>query len=145
MAGKNIWLTLSQSSRYKAWAGFAFEGIVIKHAELIKKALNIEGIYSAQSTFSSVGTKNKEGFQIDLLISRNDNTINICEMKFYNDELSLSKQSIDNLRKRRELFRRVSRTKKLLHNTIITTYGFNHNKHSIGIIDQIITMEKLFL
>ena len=144
MAGKNVWLTLSQSSKYKAWAGFAFEGVVIKHAPRIKKALNIEGIYTEQSTYSANGTKHKEGFQIDLLIDRNDNAINICEIKFYNNDLNLSKKDIEKLRNRRELFRQDTKTKKLLQNTIITTYGFKHNQYSIGTIDQVILMDKLF-
>lgn len=143
-AGKNIWQMLSRSPKYKSWAGFAFEGIVIKHADQIKKALKIEGIYTEQSTYSYRGTKDKEGFQIDLIIDRDDNTINVCEMKFYNSELTLSKQDVDKLRRRRELFRQSSKTKKLLFNTIITTYGFEHNKHSIGVIDQVIPMSILF-
>ena len=144
-AEKNIWLQLSQTAKYKAWAGFAFEGIAIKHIQQIKTALGISGIYSQQSTFSKAGTKNSEGYQIDLLIDRNDNAINLCEMKFYNSELKLTKKQAEHLRKRREAFKVGSKSKKLLINTVITTYGFEHNQHTIGIVDNHLDMDSLFL
>jgi len=141
---KNIWLQLSQTPRYKAWAGYAFEGVVIKHVDQLKTALGIEGIYSEQSTYLIKSTKNREGFQIDLLIDRNDNAINICEMKFYNSELSLTKKQTEQIRKRRDSFRQQTKTKKLLINTVVTTYGFITNGNSIGIIDNHLDMNSLF-
>jgi len=144
-ATKNLWLQLSQTAKYKAWSGFAFEGVVIKHIDEIKKALGILGIYSEQATFQLAGTKTKEGFQIDLIIDRNDNTINLCEMKFYNAELRLSKKQTEHIRKRREAFRIATKSKKLLLNTLVTTYGLEHNHNSIGIIDNHLSMDSLFL
>jgi uncharacterized protein len=47
------------------------------------------------------------------------------------------------LRQRREAFRRVSKTKKMLFNTLITTYGLK-NVESSGQIDHVFTIEKLF-
>jgi len=143
-ASKNIWLQLSQTPKYKAWAGYTFEGIVIKHIDEVKKALGITGIYSQQSTFLKQASGTKEGFQIDMLIDRNDNTINICEMKFYNSELSLTKKQAEQLRKRRDAFRLNTKTKKLLINTLITTYGLEHNKNSLGIVDNHLSMDALF-
>lgn len=143
-AGKNIWLQLSQKPKYKIWAGFAFEGVVIKHKQKIKEALGIQGIYSEESTFQKRGTKSKEGFQIDLLIDRSDNAIHICEMKFYNTDIKLTKKVTDQLRKRREQFRSESKTKKYLINTIITTFGFTQTTHAVGVVDNFITLDDLF-
>lgn len=33
-----------------------------------------------------------EGAQIDLLISRNDNVVNMCEIKYYGDEFAVNKE-----------------------------------------------------
>lgn len=144
VAAKNVWLKLSQTPKYKAWAGFAFEGIAMKHIDQIKASLGIAGIYSEETSFFSKGTKQKEGYQIDLLIDRNDNAINLCEMKFYKSELSLTKKQVEHIRKRRDAFRSATKTKKLLINTLITTYGFVPNQHSIGIIDNHLDMNSLF-
>ena len=77
-----------------------------------------------------------------MLIDRSDNSINICEMKFYATEYELSKKESEVLRKRRELFR--LKTKKYLINTLITTYGLKANENSIGIIDNVVVLDKLF-
>lgn len=144
-SGMGSWQQLSQTQKYKSWTGYAFEGIVIKHIEQVKKALGIPGLYSEESSFLIAGSQEREGFQIDLLIDRNDNAINLCEIKFYNSELRLNKRDTEHIRRRRDAFRRVSRTKKLLINTLITTYGFLPGPHALGIIDNHIDMDSLFL
>jgi uncharacterized protein len=47
------------------------------------------------------------------------------------------------LRQRREAFRRVTKTKKMLFNTLITTYGLKNAENSAQ-IDHVLTIEKLF-
>lgn len=134
----------STSPKYKSWAGFAFESLCIKHSYRIKKALGISGIFSTESSFYFKGTKKEAGFQIDLLIDRSDNSINICEMKFYGKEYELTKSESETLRKRRELFREKTTTKKYLINTLISTYGLKANANSAGIIDKVVVMDQLF-
>ena len=134
----------STSPKYKSWAGFAFESLCIKHSYRIKKALGISGIFSTESSFYFKGTKSESGFQIDLLIDRSDNSINICEMKFYGKEYELTKSESETLRKRRELFREKTVTKKYLINTLISTYGLKDNINSAGIIDKVVVMDQLF-
>jgi AAA+ ATPase superfamily predicted ATPase len=144
---KNVqgsFLVLSTASKFKSWAGFSFETLCIRHIEKIKEALGVSGVFSEESAYFFKGSTSEEGFQLDLLIDRNDNAINICEMKFYNNELLLSKKECETLRIRREQFRAKTKTKKYLINTIITTFGFKHNEYSTGIVDAVIPMERLF-
>jgi uncharacterized protein len=47
------------------------------------------------------------------------------------------------LRQRREAFRRVTKTKKMLFNTLITTYGIKNAENSAQ-IDHVLTIENLF-
>jgi len=142
---KDIWLQASQENPYKIWRGYAFENICIKHVEAIRQALGISGIYTEISGFRSVGTADGEGIQIDLLIDRKDQSINLCEMKFYNDEWTLSKLDADKLRRRRSRFQQLTKTKKTLFNTLITTYGLRPNQYSHSQVDRSITMDALFL
>jgi len=79
-----------------------------------------------------------------MLIDRADNAINICEIKYYADDIYVTESMATTLRKRRETFRSLTNTKKQLLNTIITTYGVNENEYSKDQIDQVITAKDLF-
>lgn len=57
------------------------------------------------------------------VIDRRDQTINLCEMKFSQGEFEITKQYDEHLRKRSELFRSATKTRKALHQTFVTTYG----------------------
>ena len=138
------WMQLSQSQKWKSWSGFAFESLCLKHVENIKQTLGIAGIHTQESSFTIRGSKDTEGFQIDLLIDRADRAINICEVKYYIGKYALTKDQAVQLRQKRERFRSLTRTKKQLFITLITTYGLEHNAYSLGLIDQVITMEDLF-
>jgi uncharacterized protein len=143
--GKNIWLKQSSEEKYKKWAGYAFENLCLKHTEAIKMALGITGIYTETSSFYYKGDDDTTGFQLDMLIDRADRAINLCEMKFYNDDFYMNDEYATILRQRREGFRRITKTKKTLFNTLITTYGIKHSKNSQSQIDHVITMDKLFI
>jgi len=142
---KDIWLQTAQDNPYKIWRGYAFENICIKHVEAIKRALGISGIQTEVSGFRSAGTTDGKGIQIDMLIDRKDQSINLCEMKFYNDEITLTKEDADKLRQRRTRFQQISKTKKTVFNTIVTTYGIYPNQYSYSQVDNIVTMDALFL
>lgn len=106
--------------------------------------MGISGIYVEVSAFLFKGNLENSGFQIDMLLDRADNTMNLCEMKFYDSDINVDKSMADYLRKRRVRFKEVSGTKKLIFNTLVTTYGVQTNEHSLSQVDQIITMDKLF-
>jgi uncharacterized protein len=79
-----------------------------------------------------------------LLIDRQDNTISLCEVKFYNDELVLSKADADDLLRKRSIFRHATGTKKQIFIVLITTFGLLKNKHSLGLVDNALDMNALF-
>jgi uncharacterized protein len=78
------------------------------------------------------------------LIDRQDNVISLCEVKFYNDELILTKANADNLRRKKSIFRHVTGTKKQIFMVLITTFGLVKNKHSLGLVDNVLDMNALF-
>ncbi|MGB1041129.1 MAG: AAA family ATPase, partial [Flavobacteriales bacterium] len=90
--GENFWKTMFQKQSYISWAGFNFESICLKHIVQIKRALKIEGIHSTNSSWSC------EGAQVDLVIKRDDNWVNLCEMKFYSSEYKIGKKELKELR-----------------------------------------------
>jgi uncharacterized protein len=139
------WLELSQTQEYKIWCGYAFENICLKHISQIKKALGIAGVYSTASSFLKKGTKTEKGTQIDLVLSRNDQIINLFEMKFYNQNFTVSKEYAQNLQSKKWVFEAETKTRKHLFLTLVTMFGITHNEHSLGLVDQVLTVDDLFL
>jgi len=142
--GANTWQQLSQTQAFKIWSGYAYENICLKHIPQIKEALKIAGIYSVSSSFYKKGNKKEQGTQIDLLIDRNDQVINLFEIKFYNTEWSLTEAYAKNLRDKLRIFQEATKTKKYLMLSLITTFGLKQNQHSLGFIENVITLADLF-
>ena len=138
------WQSLSKTQTWITWSGYAFENICFHHIDNIKAALGIAGVHTNQYSFLSKTTDEIEGTQIDLLIDRQDSVISLCEVKFYNDELVLTKEDADNLRRKKSIFRHVTGTKKQIFIVLITTFGLIKNKNSLGLVDNVLDMNALF-
>ncbi|MEZ4826050.1 MAG: ATP-binding protein [Bacteroidia bacterium] len=142
--GSGTWQHLSQTQEYKTWSGYAFENICLKHIPSIKKALGISGVYTLSSTFYQKATDEKRGTQIDLLLDRADNIINVFEIKFDNREITLNKEQADAFRRKMWDFADATKTRKRLSLSLITTYGLNANIHSIGLVESVLILDDLF-
>ena len=138
------WQSLSKTQTWITWSGYAFENICFHHIDNIKAALGIAGVHTNQYSFLAKTTDEIEGTQIDLLIDRQDSVISLCEVKFYNDELVLTKEDADNLRRKKSIFRHITSTKKQIFIVLITTFGLIKNKHSLGLVDNVLDMNALF-
>ncbi|MBO9593234.1 MAG: AAA-like domain-containing protein [Niabella sp.] len=145
--GAGSWLRKAHTPAYKSWCGFAFEAVCLKHIVPIKKALGIAGVFTEASGWRYLPSKGsvEKGAQIDLLIDRQDHCINICEMKFSEDLFVIDKTYAGELDHKVNTFRRITRTKKTLFLTLITTYGVVQNIHTTGRVVAEVTMDALFL
>ena len=106
--------------------------------------MGISGIYASASSFTNRGNEEEQGFQIDLLIDRNDQVINLFELKFHNTGVILQKQQAKEWRYKIALFREATKTHKQIFLTYLSTFGIIPNKHSIGLINQDFSMDILF-
>ena len=137
----NYWSSLIDNTIHKAWAGYSFELLCQTHIPQIKRALSIGGVVSYTSGWRS---KDAEiGAQIDLIINRNDNIINLCEIKYSTKEFIITKSYDENLRNKRGVFIEETNTKKSVHTTMITTYGVKRSEYW-GNIQSEITLDDLF-
>ena len=84
-----------------------------------------------------------KGGQIDLIIDRSDNVMNLCEMKYSDDEFIIDKGYAETIRNRTENFRHKEKCRKDLRCTFVTLYGVKQNKYS-GIVDNQIRLDDLF-
>jgi uncharacterized protein len=142
---KGTWLRLSDTPTWKSWSGLAFETICLKHVQAIKTALGIQGIYSEATIWRGKKTNSKQGAQIDLVIDRRDNCINLCEMKFYAEPLVVEKKYAGVLEQKKNVFKQETHTRKHLFITLVTTMGASITESNIGVIDQQIVIDQLFL
>lgn len=141
---KGIWLQIAASQKYKIWCGYAFENLCLKHIDNLKSALGISAVYTEISSLNIAGTKTEKGYQIDLIIDRKDNTINLMEMKYYEGKFKIDKKYAETLRERRMRFIENTKTKKQVFNTLVTNYGVLQNEHYNDVIDSEIVLEELF-
>jgi len=136
---ENYWSLVSRTPKHAAWSGYAFEQVCLSHLPQIRKALGINGIIS--DVCSWTGKDENKGGQIDLLLDRDDNIINLCEMKYSANEYEVVKSYAETLLERRELFRNTTKTKKALHLTMISPYGLKRNSYSDIFQSQVIANE----
>ena len=141
---KNDWPGIQKTSSYAAWCGYAFENICMKHTYQVKKALQIGGVHTSVSSWYHPGNKKDSGAQIDLLIDRADQCINICEIKFSAKPFVIEKKYAEDLQNKLMLFRQATDTKKTLFLTFITTYGLYENDYKVQRVDAEVTMQSLF-
>ncbi len=139
---QDFWKENVSSSEINSWRGYAFENVCFNHIEQIKAALKISGIGSRESSWTH---RDKEGAeaQIDLLISRKDNVVNMCEIKFLSNVFTVDKKHDLLLRNRQSLLRERIPKKSSVQNTLITTYGIRENEYRWS-FDNIITLDDLF-
>jgi len=142
--GAAAWKHLSQTPEYKIWCGFAFENVCLRHLPQIKHALSIGGVYSVASSFLKKGTKTEKGAQIDLILDRKDQVINLFEVKFHNKPFVVSKAYAANLTNKLHVFEETTKTRKHVFISMIAAFGMTHNEHSLNLIDQVLTLDDLF-
>lgn len=125
------------SGEHNVWKGLAFERVCLQHIPQVKLALGISGIVSNVCSWRNANA------QIDLLISRGDNVINICEMKYANAPFTIDKAYAQNLQNKIETFRNAVSPRQTLHLTLLTTYGVAQNEYW-NMVQNEVTMDDLF-
>lgn len=138
---KGSWLTISKNQSYQSWSGLAFERLCFAHIPQIKDALGLTVIETEASSWST--KSNNTGTQIDLIISRADQIINVCEIKFSKSIYSIDKLTAINLRQKLATFSQVA-PKKNLFLTMITTFGLSKNEYYYELIQNNIELSDLF-
>lgn len=142
---KNYWSNMLESPTYHAWCGLAFERVSMLHVEQIKAALGIAGVASVAYAWSTPATADgRRGAQVDMIIDRNDNVINLCECKFSKQEYSLTHEDESSIANKVERVSELTSKHKSIHVTLITTFGVARNSYS-DIFQRVITAEDLFM
>ena len=124
-----------------AWSGYAFEQLCRIHVRQIKVKLGIPGVSTNTASWRSKGSN--PGAQIDLLISRRDGVINLCEIKYTKHPYEISRDYAEQMERKKEVFAMETGARSALHLTMITTFGIA-KKGYYSIVQSEITLDDLF-
>ena len=139
------WSLGVSSKARSAWEGVAFERVCLMHVRSLKKALEIGGVRTNVCSWRHAADETYgRGAQIDLLIDRADNIINVCEMKYASGKLSLSKSDEESMDNKLDALKTVTGTSKSLHVTLVTSNGVLDNPYSRK-AQKILCLDDLFL
>ena len=141
---ENFWQATALSPSRAIWRGLAFERLCLQHVRQIRAALGISGIHvETYAWHHAPDDVWPEGAQIDLLLDRSDGVVNVCEMKFCSDIYVIDAATEAALMRKLAAFAGVTRTRKAVHLTLVTTFGLQRNAHS-GRVQSEVTLEDLF-
>jgi uncharacterized protein len=141
---KSSWTQITESPSYKIWSGYAFENLCFKHTEQIKKAFGISGVITNEYSYVLKGNADQKGIQIDMIIDRADNCVNILEVKFYNTEYEVSETYARQLLHKATIFKEKTRSKKNVFITMLTVFGVKKNEHYLMSVTNQLLIDDLF-
>jgi hypothetical protein len=139
---EKFWTNMINKPQHNNWTGLSFEIVCLLHIKEIKKKLEILGVQSSEFAWRSKNSKS--AVQIDLILDRADNIVNICEIKYSNTKYTVTKDEDEKLRERIEAYRQELSPRKAIHLLMLTTFGVKQNKYS-GIVQNEVTLDNLFV
>ena len=139
---RDYWLHHMKEPEITSWRGIAFEEVCLQHITQIKMALQIAGVASNESSLVVNADDGTEGMQIDLLIDRADDVVNVCEMKYSKTNYVITKSYAEKLQRHIGSLEQIKPSKSY-HLNFITVYPIDRNAHS-DIVTSAVTADELF-
>ena len=140
---RTYWSDNQNAPKLNTWKGLAFEDICFVHQQQIRKALGINGIQAEIYPWHATSNGNAPGAQIDMLIDRADRVVNLCEMKFLQNDFAIDKNYDAKLRNKLSALAEHIGRKKNPQLTLVTTYGLKKNMYS-NRIQRVVVLDDLF-
>ena len=142
---ENFWTNQLNTPVRNVWNGLAFERVCMWHTDKIKKALGISGVLTDICSWFCTEDLEKglTGSQIDMVIVRKDQVINLLEMKYSSTPYAITKKTNADLMRKRNDFIISTGTKAAIHLTMVTPFGLLQNSYA-GNIQSEVTADDLF-
>ena len=143
---EEYWTNQWNTPLLNSWRGLAFERVCLLHSSSIKKALGISGVHTSSYPWSAQKDDEKGvfGSQIDMVIERKDDIVDLLEIKCYDSPYRLDAKRIEALCQKRHDYASLSKTKSALHLGLLALNGVVENAYSKE-IQFILTGDDLFL
>jgi AAA+ ATPase superfamily predicted ATPase len=136
--------SFENTQSWKSWCGYAFENTCLFHINQIKASLEIGGVYTETYGYVERGEGAKRGIQIDLVLDRRDNIIELIEIKFHDAPYVISKPYAAQLRERRAIFRDRTGTRKSVQIMMIAARGVAMNAIALELVAESTDLNALF-
>lgn len=121
---ERFWSSSLGSPMYHAWRGLSFERLCLQHVGKIKDAIGIGGVDAEVGCWRHVADERyPHGVQIDLIIDRADNVVDLCEMKCTDSPYRVSESDMAEMKRRCDAYRAVTRTRKSIHTLLVSANG----------------------
>lgn len=144
---KGYWQQMQQTALWHTWAGFAFEAICYKHLVQIAKALSLNpaSIPYSWRHVPKKGTQ-ESGAQVDLLFDRHDHVITIGEIKYTEQPFAIDKAYAQQLKKKIEVFKQVTKQDKQVFLVFISAMGLKKTMYSEDMVTEpVVKLGDLFM
>ncbi len=138
------WTAQQNTQQWKTWSGLTFENVCFYHRNNITKKLGISGIQTSVASWQHKGNDEMHGAQIDMVIVRGDQAINICEIKFNQNPFIITKAYAQELRMKMAAFNHFTKNRKTLFLTFITAGGLVQNAEANALLQANIDLDDLF-
>ncbi len=143
---EHFWSNQINTPAVNSWMGLAYERVCMEHVNQIKMKLGISGVLTEVNSWYCKSDPDKGifGSQIDLLITRKDQVINLCEIKYSGSEYTITEKVDRSIRNKINDLVNITGTKYAIYPTLITTYGVVNNSYAEN-IQSVITLDDLFV
>lgn len=141
----HFWSNQINTPAINTWQGLAFERVCLLHIKQLKNTLGISGVLTQVNSWYCTRDADEGiyGSQIDLMIVRRDQVINICEMKYSEYDYTVTEKDVQSMKRKIQDFQYVTKCKYAIHPTLITTNGISENAYAYE-FQNIITLDDLF-
>lgn len=136
----NFWQHHLKEPEINTWRGIAFENVCMQHVPQIKGALGVYAVASKESALVIQGSENAKGTQVDLLIDRGDDIVNVCEMKYMRSKSRMTSEYQETIQDRMVNIEREF-PDKTIHMTLVSTNPYDN---ASDVFQSVIAIEDLF-
>jgi uncharacterized protein len=123
--------------KWESWLGFAFENYCLKHAYYLAEIMGFADVVLQWGPYFTSGDN---AFQVDLIYTRQDNVITLCEIKYHAKPLDIS------------IIKEVERKCQLLkipkgytlERALISRFGVDDTVTALAYFHHVISVEDLY-
>lgn len=138
---EQYWTHKFTTPKVNTWLGLAYERLCMAHIPQIKIALGISGLHTEYYSWRS--KEHQPAAQIDLIVERSDNMVNLCEIKYSNGQYVLNKAEYEKIQNRQMAFIDETKCKQGIFLTLVTTSLPKQNEYS-SMINSVVVLDDLF-
>lgn len=139
---QNYWKNTLNSPLQNTWYGLSYERVCMAHISEILQSLHLDTIHTEYYSFRSQNSSPK--VQIDLVIDRSDDFIDIVEIKYSRSKYEMTKEEREKIERRITSFLSETKTRKGVQTVLITTLGCEMNRNA-DVCQRCLTLDDLFV